>query len=980
MALQRDKVTANAEKLVAKGRIDQAIKEYERLLDDNPNDVNTLNRIGDLWVRVERNDEAVKVYRKIADHYARDGFFLKAIAIFKKINKLDPSKLDIYAKLAELYAKQGLAMEAKSQYMVLADYYLKHTDIPSAIGIYHKIAELDPNAVNVHVKLADLYSQNQQSADALREYERVGRTLLKRSMPTEAMQVFRKALKIESGSVELAESLATTFSEAKDHDNAIQILQAALESNRENPRLIRLLAETEITKGDTSAARTTLEGGLRSNPSDVGLRELLSDVYLQEGSIDRALELIQPLITVAGAPAQGRVAVDLLNRILKNAPSNIVALEKLATAYQRLGEEADAAETSSRLASVHIARTDYESAESILRDLLTREPARPELREKLALVLHRTGRSLGDLNLPESEDRSAAVNEDDFGTIVVEPVDGPAAVSDSPAAQQQGASSEEIEFEFAVADLPSDSTATSDADVEPMPPASTVEVDSDREREEADLAFANERITEADVFVKYGLIDKGLEHLRAALERIPDFLPAYEKLLSIFINEGDAASAASTGDAYMALLRQRGDFQKAEEIERQLAAGGYIDVASAEQVIPLPPETDGEEPPPDVSALELEMPAAIPSEPAPAEFDEVEALDIEEEFDLDIDQFEDLPTPEPSLGEPESALQAESLEPPALEAPPLAPPAPLFEDAELFDVAEPDSSGVAATAPNVEDVGELDFYIEQELFDEATSKLRALMDQFPNDRVLHAREQRLGNSRTRSSAAVSPPPAAALPMGQEDTSRAVVAPPGKPSLPGPPPAIPPVASIPAAVEEDLFSAEDSFFDLAAALESELAEDADEAAAAADEEQSLEQIFREFKKGVEQQLDSEDYDTHYNLGIAYKEMGLIDEAIGEFQLASKDPQRAIDGCSMLGLCFLEKGMPQLAIKWYSKGLENPEITDEEHLGLLYDLGNAYLEVGDTDNAHKAFVEVYGINSKYRDVVSRIKQLEEVRRVQ
>ena len=178
-------------------------------------------------------------------------------------------------------------------------------------------------------------------------------------------------------------------------------------------------------------------------------------------------------------------------------------------------------------------------------------------------------------------------------------------------------------------------------------------------------------------------------------------------------------------------------------------------------------------------------------------------------------------------------------------------------------------------------------------------------------------------------------------------------------------------------EESLFSEEGDFFDLAAELESELGEEGEEMSLS-EEEQSLEEIFKEFKKGVEQQLDSEDYDTHYNLGIAYKEMGLIDESISEFQLASKDPKRAVECASMLGLCFLEKGMPQLAIKWYRKGLEMPEITEEEHVGLLYDLGSAYLEVGDTDNAQKAFVEVYGLNGNYRDIVSRIKQLEDARK--
>jgi tetratricopeptide (TPR) repeat protein len=144
------------------------------------------------------------------------------------------------------------------------------------------------------------------------------------------------------------------------------------------------------------------------------------------------------------------------------------------------------------------------------------------------------------------------------------------------------------------------------------------------------------------------------------------------------------------------------------------------------------------------------------------------------------------------------------------------------------------------------------------------------------------------------------------------------------------------------------------------------------------EASLEEIFREFKKGVEQQLSAEDYETHFNLGIAYKEMGLVDEAIGEFQLASKDPARTVECCSMLGLCFLEKGMPQLAIKWYRKGLDSDTIREMETVGLLYDLGCVYQSTGDVDQAYRTFLEVYGLNTNYRDVVHRVKDLEGVRK--
>src|SRR5882757_7808242 len=317
MAIQRDKIIANAEKLVAKGKIEPAIKEYERLLDDNPNDVNTLNRIDDLWVRINRNDEAVKIFGKIADHYSKDGFFLKAIAIYKKINKLDPSKLEIYAKLADLYAKQGLAMEAKSQYQVLADYYLKHGDPGNALVIYRKISELDPNSINVHVKLADLYSQNNQKAEALKEYDRVGRMLLKRSMLDEAVQVFKKALKIDAGNIELVESLVTALLEAKDYDNAIQIVQTSIESSSDNPRLLAIYGRILMAKGDVNGARAALERALSRVANDSNVREALSDLYVRIGNADGALEMLLPIVEKALGRGERGTAVEMLNRLLR---------------------------------------------------------------------------------------------------------------------------------------------------------------------------------------------------------------------------------------------------------------------------------------------------------------------------------------------------------------------------------------------------------------------------------------------------------------------------------------------------------------------------------------------------------------------------------------------------------------------------------------------------------------------------------------
>ena len=121
------------------------------------------------------------------------------------------------------------------------------------------------------------------------------------------------------------------------------------------------------------------------------------------------------------------------------------------------------------------------------------------------------------------------------------------------------------------------------------------------------------------------------------------------------------------------------------------------------------------------------------------------------------------------------------------------------------------------------------------------------------------------------------------------------------------------------------------------------------------------------------LSPEDYDTHFNLGIAYREMGLLDEAIGEFQLAAKDDRYVVDSSSLLGICFLEKGLPELAVRSYRKGLESPSISADATLGLLYDMGNAYMSLGDSEAAYKTFVEVYGLNSHYRDVSTKLQEL-------
>ncbi len=143
---------------------------------------------------------------------------------------------------------------------------------------------------------------------------------------------------------------------------------------------------------------------------------------------------------------------------------------------------------------------------------------------------------------------------------------------------------------------------------------------------------------------------------------------------------------------------------------------------------------------------------------------------------------------------------------------------------------------------------------------------------------------------------------------------------------------------------------------------------------------LREAFEEFRAELgEMGAEEEDLETHYNLGIAYREMGLLEEAIGEFQKVAKANDKggafryAMQCCTLLGLAFMEKGQPAIAVIWYERALQTPGLDQESILALRYDLGVAQELAGDREASLKSFSQVYAMNIDYRDVAERIASL-------
>jgi pilus assembly protein FimV len=906
MAPTREQVVQAAEKYVARGKIEPAIREYRKLLADHPNDINTLNRIGDLYARIQRIDEAVDFFTQIAEQYTAEGFFVKAIAIYKKIIKLDPTRLEVYEQLAELYHKQGLVNEARTQYQVLADYYAKHQNAASAIAIYQKMVQLEPENPTYHVKLAEIYHQQQLIEKAMGEYRIIAELMIQHGRPQEAAQVYERALDIDSQNLGFVEEAVRKLRQADHAEGATRFLAVAVERNPQAEQVARKLRETEGRAVAAPAVEAEIEAEAEAEVEDLEAEPYATPsglgAILEEGEFSLSLEedddlaraMAEAAASVGGAPApavaepeseeieldlDGVFEVDLADVEEEDEPSSLVKPPAdMLAAPTRPAWSQEATPAPGAAFATHPAAPAVE----------------PEPVEEIELEL-------------ELDDPFASTG----GGWTTEPPPW-LNLEPEPVAPEEPAWEEPSPLAFA---------PVPEVEEEPVPAA-------EPEPERPDVL---DLVTEAEVLAKYGLEDKAVERLNEALRLRPDHLEAYGLLIQIHLDKGRKPQIVELANRMSEAALRRRKPEPWQKVRKKLVEAGFH--FDGDQILTTPQAARGTGRPagkmddllkdilgpaartPRVPA----RPAAPPPAPSPAAFAPA-APEPSPEPDLWEPVFSEPELPELSVFEPEPVVFEEPLfaAPPA-PAPPVtsAPPPPsrsVFDPLQIGELVESEAEDwstldvpVPGAPPPPRSVA------GPELLDD-TGSMSWL------DEADRHREEKGGAS-------------------------------------------------------EIFDEEDDFFDLAGELVEELSREEvfQRDGGSIQSEQSLEDIVEGFKKGVAEHLSPTDYDTHFNLGIAYREMGLLDEAIGEFQLAVKDPSHLVLCCSMLGLCFLDKGLPDLAIKWYRRALSAPGIHEEDQLGMLYDLGNVYLQIGDTTSAYNTFAELYGVNASYRDVVAKLEEL-------
>jgi len=259
-----------------------------------------------------------------------------------------------------------------------------------------------------------------------------------------------------------------------------------------------------------------------------------------------------------------------------------------------------------------------------------------------------------------------------------------------------------------------------------------------------------------------------------------------------------------------------------------------------------------------------------------------------------------------------------------------------------------------------ESQGEIDFYLDNGFIEEARSTVLGLLEKFPANTQVAELRRRVEERECAAGKAAD----ASAPSSKQDS---VLPPPREP------------ASVAASRRQA------PKFEIAArASRSALAPTFTQPAPAigqAGSDSSLHSLLDELGQSESPDAGADDPDLHYNLGVAYHEMELLDEAIGEFQKVVKAagkgrfPARHLETCSLLASCFTGKGMPLIAAKWYQRALESPNLDEDARLALQYHLGLAFQQAGKAETALEHFLEVYSQNIDYLDVAERVRQLQQ-----
>ncbi len=290
---KKDKLIASAQKSLQKGQIAKAIKDYEKVLGLAPDDVRNRQKLAELYNRSGNARQGIEEFEKVGKYYTDNGFYLKAIAVFKQIQKIDPTKVEVYHRLAELNCKQGLIGNALAEYRSLVVYYEKKHDTEEIVGVLQKMKEIDPENLNIRVKLAEVYGLMEMKDEALEDFQEVLAVLQEKGQGAKILKLHEIFYNLFPDEPAIIAGLGEALITQGETDKGIALLQELLQADPSHGGALRSLALGYHQRGDYEEEFQILESLLEETPGDLSLRQKQILSCLDGKSHQKALDLLE---------------------------------------------------------------------------------------------------------------------------------------------------------------------------------------------------------------------------------------------------------------------------------------------------------------------------------------------------------------------------------------------------------------------------------------------------------------------------------------------------------------------------------------------------------------------------------------------------------------------------------------------------------------------------------------------------------------
>jgi tetratricopeptide (TPR) repeat protein len=371
LPIDRTQALKNAEKLLRQGKLDGAIAEYLRIVEEQPRDWNTRNALGDLYVRAGQADKAAAQYAQIAEHLLHEGFYPRAAALFKKILKIKPDDEGVHLNLGEISAKQGLLADAKGYFTTVANKRRARGDRAGADEVVVRLGSLDPADFDARVMAAKTLADNGDEIAAAMQYRSMHADLLEKGRVVEAAAALREAVKLNPDDVEGRAELAKAAVATGDLESAKSYLDRSIAGD--DPALLLALMEIELRSGAMDSARELLKELINK---DTALRTRIVELAwnLAPESPQAAFVCIDVAVEAELGGGNYMDAAAILQEFATRVPGQIASLLKLVEICVDGGLEAIMYETQAQLADAYLEAGQGGEARVIAEDLVAREP------------------------------------------------------------------------------------------------------------------------------------------------------------------------------------------------------------------------------------------------------------------------------------------------------------------------------------------------------------------------------------------------------------------------------------------------------------------------------------------------------------------------------------------------------------------------------------------------------------------------------